>query len=107
MNEILLIGCMAAVTFAIRYVPMALVGRIDLPPLVQRALRYVPVAVLTAIVIPAVLIPDGKSIHIALDNAYLGAGIISAIVAWWSKNLLLTILIGMGVFFIWRWMVGA
>jgi branched-subunit amino acid transport protein len=106
MNEILLIGGMAAVTFAIRYTPMALAGRIELPPLLQRALRYVPVAVLTAIVIPAMLIPDGRSIHMALDNAYLGAGVISAIVAWFSKNLLLTIVVGMGVFFLWRWLMG-
>jgi branched-subunit amino acid transport protein len=103
MNEVLLVGGMAAVTFAIRYPVLALLGKIELPPVLLRGLRYVPPAVLTAIVVPEVLMPDNELL-IRLDNAYLIAAIIAALVSWRSKNLLLTISVGMVVFFLWRWL---
>jgi branched-subunit amino acid transport protein len=102
MNEAALIAGMAAVTFAVRYPVLALLGKIELPPLVLRALRYVPAAVLTAIVVPAVLMPAGDRLEISPANAYLVAGIIAALVSWRSKSLLLTIIAGMAAFFAWR-----
>jgi branched-subunit amino acid transport protein len=67
-------------------------------------LRFVPVAVLTAITVPALLLPEGE-IAISPLNAYLGAGIVSGVVAWRTKNLLWTIVIGMGTFLLWRLLV--
>lgn len=105
MNEVILIFGMMAVTFGVRYPVLALVGKMELPPAVIRALRYVPPAVLTAIVFPAVFLQDGN-LAIRLDNAYLIGAIVSVLVAWRTKNLLWTILIGMGVFLAWRGLVG-
>lgn len=102
MNEIALVAGMAAVTFAVRYPVLALLGKIELPPLVLRALRYVPVAVLTAITVPDVLTQGGEGLSISPSNAYLAAGIVAALVSWKSKSLLLTIIAGMAVFFVWR-----
>lgn len=102
MNEFLLIMGMAAVTFAVRYPVLALVSRVTLPQWAIRALRYVPVAVLTAITVPAVAAPDGETINFGVNNAYLYAGILSAILAWRTRKLLPTILIGMAIFFIWK-----
>ncbi len=102
MNEVLLVGGMALVTFAIRYPVLALLGKIELPPLLLRALRYVPAAVLTAIIVPAALMPGGEHLELNFDNAYLVATIIAALVSWRSKSLLLTIIAGMIVFFVWR-----
>lgn len=105
MNEVILIVGMMAVTFGVRYPVLALVGKIELPPAVIRALRYVPPAVLTAIVFPAVFLQDGN-LAIRFDNAYLIGAIVSVLVAWRTKNLLWTILIGMSVFLMWRGLVG-
>lgn len=105
MNELLLVAGMAAVTFLVRYPVLVLVGKIPLPEPVFRALRYVPPAVLTAIIVPAVLMPEG-TVDISPANAYLAAGIASALVAWRTKNLVLTIVIGMAVMFVWRALVG-
>jgi branched-subunit amino acid transport protein len=102
MNEVLLVGGMAAVTLAIRYPVLALVGKIDLPPLMLRALRFVPTAVLTAIIVPNVLIPDGVHFSFRWDNANLIAAIVAALVSWRTKSLLLTIIAGMASFFFWR-----
>lgn len=107
MNEFLLVAGMAAVTFIVRYPVLVLVSRIPMPDRVFRALRYVPPAVLAAIIAPALLMPDGETIHIAPDNAYLLAGIAAGLLAWRTKNPLLTIVAGMALFLILRALTGA
>lgn len=107
MNDLLLIAGMTAVTFGVRYPVLVLVGKIPLPEAVFRALRYVPPAVLTAIIVPAVLMPNTEgTIELSLTNAYLVAGVVSAIVAWRSKSLVLTIVIGMAVMLVWQALAG-
>ncbi|MBK8030910.1 MAG: AzlD domain-containing protein [Chloroflexi bacterium] len=94
MNEVLLVAGMALVTFLIRYPLLELVGKISLPDRLFKALRYVPPAVLAAIIVPSVIMPKGE-IALSPANPFLVAGIVSALVAWRSKNLLLTVVIGM------------
>jgi branched-subunit amino acid transport protein len=65
------------------------------------AMKFIPPAVLTAIIVPAVFMPAGK-LNLALDNAYLVAGVASALIAWRAHNLLLTIVLGMAIFLGWR-----
>ncbi len=107
MNEFILIAGMALVTFAVRYPVLVLVGKIPLPGRVFRALRYVPPAVLSAIIVPAVLMPDGATIDFSPTNSYLVAGIIAGLIAWRTKNLLLTIVIGMALFLLMRVALGS
>lgn len=102
MNELLLIGGMAAVTFGARYVPMALLRRFTLPDPLLRGLAYVPPVVLMAIVAPAMLLPTDNRLDVSLGNAYLWAGLFAFVIAWRWKNLLLTIVAGMGIFLLWR-----
>jgi branched-subunit amino acid transport protein len=106
MSEVLLVGGMAFVTFLVRYPVLLLVTRIPLPDRVFRALRYVPPAVLAAIVVPAILMPDGVTVDVSPTNAYLVAGIVSALIAWRTKNLLLTIVLGMLAFLLLRALLG-
>ena len=94
MNLWLIVIGMGIVTFGIRLVPIVLLGRIEIPPIVQRALRFVPPAVLSAIVVPELLYRDSQ-IDASLTNARLLAGLIAIIVAWRTKNALLTIGVGM------------
>ena len=101
MNEFWLILGMTLVTFGVRYPSLALVGRFNLPGSVQRALRYVPVAVLTAIVVPYVMYREAGWVF-SYTNTYLVAGIIAVLVSWRSRNLLLTIVIGLVAFFAYR-----
>ncbi len=101
MTEVLMIAGMALVTIAVRYPVLALVGKIDLPQPVLRALRFVPPSVLAAIILPELLYRD-EIIYIAGDNSYLIAGVVAGLVAWRSKNLLLTIVLGMLALWGWR-----
>lgn len=95
MNEFFLILGMMAVTFGVRYPVLVWVGRLKLPEVVLRALRYVPPAVLSAIIVPAVLYPDGEILRLGLDNPRIIASLIAILVSWRTKNLLLTIVVGM------------
>jgi branched-subunit amino acid transport protein len=99
MNEAVMILGMMLVTFGVRYLSLAVFGRMQMPLWLLRALRYVPVAVLTAISVPAVFMPQGF-VNLNLNNPYLLAGAASTAVAWRTKNLLLTIMVGMGLFFL-------
>ncbi len=105
MNEFLLILGMFLVTFGVRYLVLAFVSRITLPALVQRALRYVPAAVLSAIIAPAMLITEADGLDFSLRNAALIASLAAILISWRTKNLLLTIVVGMGVYLLWRVLV--
>lgn len=106
-NEILMIAGMAVVTFLIRYPMLVLVGRVKLPDRVFQALRYVPIAVLTAIIVPAIVYPDGRNLDLNPFSPYFVAAVVTVLVMWRTKNLLLTILIGMAVFLLLRFLSGA
>jgi branched-subunit amino acid transport protein len=101
-SEILLVAGMTLVTFAMRYPILALMSRASLPPTLLAALKFIPPAVLTAIVIPALLAPSGDRIDLSFTNDYLVAGVITIIVAWRTKNLLLTLGAGMAALWGWR-----
>ncbi len=90
----LIILGMGIVTFGIRLVPIVLLGRIEIPLVVQQALRFVSPAVLTAIIVPELLY-RGNQIDLSLTNLRLLAGLIAIVVAWRTKNALLTIGVGM------------
>ena len=85
---------MGVITFALRLSLIALLDRFEVPPLVTRALRFVPPAVLSAIILPELIQPDGK-FNLSLGNARLLAGLIAVVVAWRTRNVLLTIGVGM------------
>ncbi len=82
------------VTFTIRLSFIWIVGQRPVPPLLRRALRLVPPAVLTAIIFPEVFMPGGK-LDLSMGNARLLAAILATLVAWRTRNVVLTIVVGM------------
>jgi branched chain amino acid efflux pump len=83
-------------TYAIRLSFIVLIGRREVPPLARRALRFIPPAVLTAILVPEILMPTG-ALDLSFSNERLLAGLAAALVAWKTKNAVLTVVVGMGV----------
>ena len=81
-------------TFGMRFIFIYLLGRFEVPETMRRALRFVPPAVLSAIVVPELLIRSGQ-INLSWMNFRLLAGVVAVLVAWRTKNTLLTILAGM------------
>ena len=82
------------VTFLIRLSFIVLLGRVETPPLLTRALRFVPPAVLSAIIFPEMFIRD-SALDVSLGNLRLIAGLIATVIAWRTRNVLLTIAVGM------------
>lgn len=81
-------------TFGMRYSFIYLLGRYEIPETIRKALRFVPPAVLTAIVVPELVIRSGQ-VDVSLTNFRLLTGVVAVLVAWKTKNTLLTILVGM------------
>ena len=81
-------------TFGMRFIFIYLLGRFEIPETMRRALRFVPPAVLTAIVVPELLIRSDH-IDMSFTNFRLLAGIVAVLLAWKTKNTLLTIVGGM------------
>lgn len=81
-------------TLAIRLSFIVFIGEMRVTPIVQQALRFVPIAVLSALISPALFFPNGL-LNISFGNIRLIAGIIAILVAWRTKNVLLTIFSGM------------
>ena len=82
------------ITFGMRFSLIYLFGRFQVPETIRRALHYVPPAVLSAIVFPELLLRDG-TLYLSLENFRLVAGLAAVLVAWFSKNTLITIIAGM------------
>jgi branched-subunit amino acid transport protein len=81
-------------TYATRLSFIIFYGKIKMPALVEQTLRFVPPAVLTAIFFPELLLANGE-LAISLGNARLLAGTLAILVAWRTKNVSYTIVIGM------------
>lgn len=88
-------------TFAIRFSFIGAAGRIKIPAWFSRMLRFVPVAALTALVWPDVLITQGA---FTLGEPRLIAGLIAAIIAWKTRNILATLGGGMLVLWLLQWL---
>jgi branched-subunit amino acid transport protein len=94
---VMLLG--GVLTFGMRMSFIYLFGRFEIPALVKRALRFVPPAVLSAMIAPALFVPNNK-LDLGLDNHRLLAGAVAILVAWRTKNTMLTILAGMAALLI-------
>lgn len=98
---VLIIG--GLITFGMRFSLIYLFGKFEIPESIKKTLHYVPPAVLSAIIFPELFIQDGE-LNFQLTNIRLLAGIIAIITAWFSKNTLLTIIVGMVALFILSWL---
>ena len=82
-------------TFVARVSFLGVAHRITDPPVgVQRVLRMIPPAALGALVLPAFVRSDGV---LDLTSPRLVAGLVAAAVAFWTKNVLATLVVGMGL----------
>lgn len=98
----LIIAGMFIVTFGVRFVLLARAHKVTMPLYVEQALKYVPVAVLTAIITPMVTMPD-KQLDLHFDNPWLLGAVAAFLVGIWRQQQLLTIVVGVVVFFVARY----
>jgi branched-subunit amino acid transport protein len=90
----LAILAIGVITFAYRLSFILLFEKLNVPEGLRRALRFVPIAALTAIITPELLIQN-NAIDLSPFNTRLLAGIIASFVALKTRNVFVTIAIGM------------
>ena len=104
MNIWLIMLLTGILTYAIRLSFILFYGKKSMPPLLQQGLRFVPPAVLSAIIFPELLVREGE-LDLSFGNPRLLAGILAALVAWWTKNVILTIVAGMVILLLLQYLV--
>lgn len=87
------------ITFGMRFSLIFLFGRLKVPETMRRALHYVPPAVLSAIIFPELFLREG-TLDLSMENFRLLAGLAAVLIAWFSRNTLVTIIAGMAVLFL-------
>jgi branched-subunit amino acid transport protein len=97
---------MGLITYFLRLGPIELLERFPLSDELRRALRFVPAAVLSAIILPEVVQPAGV-LDLSLGNERLLAGLVAVVAAWYTRNVLWTIGVGMVTLWLvqWLWIV--
>ena len=105
MNSTIMIIGMALITVFIKAILFILGDRLAFPALLKQALSFVPVTVLTAIIVPMSLAPHGATLELGWRNPQLVAALAAVLVCALTRRQLLTISVGLAVFFAWQfWM---
>ena len=94
MSGWLVIFLMALATYLLRYLPIAVLSQVRLPGWLSRWLELAPVTILAAMLAPTLFMPDGR-LDISLTNASLWAAIPTGLVAWRTRSIVPTIVVGM------------
>jgi len=96
---------MALATYLPRLVPVWFLSSRDLPRVVVVWLKYIPPAVLAAMLLPSVVVA-GDRLDVGLDNLYLLAALPTLVVAWKTRSLFVSVLVGMALVAAGRFFLG-
>lgn len=102
-SAVTVVVVVAAITYAMRAGVIVAVGHRSIPAPVTRVLRNVGPAVLAALAVNLAAGGDGGP-HVTVGEA--AALVAAGLVAWRSRNLVLTLLAGMVVLWLSTWLVG-
>jgi branched-subunit amino acid transport protein len=95
---------MAAASLFVRGIFVLPGHRLRLRPGVERVLRYAPAAALMAVVVPG--LTGTTEIGSLTLSPRLLAGLAGFAVAWFTRNIILTIVVGMAVLYVAGWALG-
>ncbi|MEN8172706.1 MAG: AzlD domain-containing protein [Chloroflexota bacterium] len=90
----LVIISVGILTYLTRLSFIMILSHWDTPPIIKRALHYVPIAVFSAIILPELFFYDG-ALNISVNNPRLLAGMIAIFVAWKTRSVAWTVIVGM------------
>jgi len=102
-NYIYLIFGMGLVTYLPRMLPATILSKRKIPDLFVEFLSYVPTAVLAALFFPGVLIVENK-LNIGISNPLFIAALLTFPVAYKTKNMFATVLLGMGFLILYNYL---
>ena len=100
----LLISSLVLLTFLLRGSFLIFANKFTIPKRFDRIFRYIPAAILASLVGPAFIKNDGV-VDYSFSNPYLLAGFVAIAVAWRTKSILTTLVIGMLSLWLFRWLL--
>lgn len=101
---VLVIVGMLVVTYGIRVVLFASAHKADIPAWLEKALKFVPISVLTAIIAPMSL-TNTEGLALEFSNPWFVGAFCSLVVGLLFKKQLLTIGVGVAVFFVMKFLL--
>jgi branched-subunit amino acid transport protein len=93
------------ITWSIRLSFIVFADRLTLSKTMEKTLSLVPIAALTAILVPAILQASG-TLNVSPTNPRLIAAIVAGLVAWYTRNTIATITVGMILVWLLRFLFG-
>jgi branched-subunit amino acid transport protein len=100
----LLIVAIGVATYMTRLSFVTIFGKREIPVFVLRVLHFVPMAVLSAIIWPQLFLVN-TTLDLLPTNPRWLAGLIAGLIAWRTRNVLLTIGVGMAALWILQWVL--
>ena len=97
----LMILAAGVITYLIRLSFIIALERLRIPDWFSRGLRYVPPAVLSAIIVPELANWNGV-INLSWRNPQVIAGLVAGVVAWRTRSVFFTLLVGLICFLLFR-----
>lgn len=95
LSILLLFLGMALVTYLPRMLPIVVLSRFKMPPLLLKWLEFIPAAVLAALLASGLLV-DGGRLSLPPGNPALLAALPAFVVAIWTRSLMGTVVVGIG-----------
>ncbi|WP_229596989.1 AzlD domain-containing protein [Pseudodesulfovibrio sediminis] len=92
--------CLAGGTFLMRFSFILIMDKLTLPEALLRMLRFIPVAVLPALVAPAFVLHHEAGVTTFGGWERAIAGVVAVGVAYKTKNIFATIIVGMTVMWV-------
>lgn len=102
----LLVLGMGIITFGLRLALILGANHLRLPLALEQGLKFAPPAVLSAIIALEVIAP-ADIVDLRLTNFRFVAGLVATFVAWRTRNVLLTIAVGMVMLWLLQWLGSA
>lgn len=96
----LVIFAAGVITYLIRFSFILALEHSKLPGWFSRGLLYVPPAVLSAIIVPELTHWNGVTVNLSWNNPQFIAGFLAILVAWRTRNVVLTLAAGLICFLI-------
>lgn len=92
-NMIIILLGAGLMTYCTRFPLMILSGTKEISPKLTKFMSFIAPAVLTSLIVPAIFVNEGK-VDFSLDNKYMIAAVITVIAAYFSKNMLVSVITG-------------
>ncbi len=88
---------MAVLNYVLKWLPLAVLTRVNIGPFFRRWLSFIPVSVISCIVMSEVVIPSGNWL-IPWKNPFLYAALPTGFAYYKTRSYVVAILIGVGTF---------